>query len=69
MLIIEETDSSDLAAYISDDFELISYHLLTNDKNSWVTSLCASYFEKKIPQGELILKEKTLNELINLQQT
>lgn len=67
MTTFSKTNSSDLSAYISDDFELIASHLLTNDNNNWVTSLCATYFDKKIPQGQLKQVDKTLKELINAQ--
>lgn len=67
MATFSRTNSSDLSAYISEDFELISAHLLTNDNNKWVTSLCATYFDKKIPQGELKQVDRTLKELINAQ--
>ena len=67
MMTFSKTNSSDLSAYITEDFELISSHLLTHDKNNWVRSLCATYFDKKIPQGELKNIDKTLKELINTQ--
>lgn len=67
MMTFSKTNSSDLSAYITEDFELISSHLLTHDKNNWVTSLCATYFDKKIPQGQLKNMETTLKELINKQ--
>ena len=67
MMTFSKTNSSDLSAYITEDFELISSYLLTHDKNTWVTSLCATYFNKEIPEGELIKIDQTLKELINAQ--
>ncbi len=64
MMTFSKTNSSDLSAYISEDFELIASHLLANTNNTWVTSLCATYFEKKIPQGELISIKTSLKEFI-----
>lgn len=66
-MTFSKTYSSDLSAYISEDFELISSYLLTNVTNKWATSLCATYFDNKIPQGELKNIDKTLKELINTQ--
>lgn len=65
MRVFSKTDSSDLSAYISDDFELICFHLLDSDKNKWVTALCSVYFSGQIPQGQLVTLDKTLNELIS----
>ena len=64
MMTFSKTNSSDLSAYISEDFELIASHLLANTNNTWVTSLCATYFEKKIPQGELRSMKTSLKEFI-----
>ena len=68
MWTLKQTSSSDLSAYISDDFDLIASHLLGRDKNYWVTSLCATYFDNKIPEGQLEMTSKTLKELIDLKQ-
>jgi hypothetical protein len=65
MMVISKTNSSDLSAYITEDFELIASHLLTNVNNTWVASLCASYLNKNIPQGQLKKIDKTLKELID----
>ncbi len=62
-LIFSKTQSSDLAAYLIEDFELIAKHLNEED-NNWVTSLCATYFEHEIPHGELKTKKIKLIELI-----
>lgn len=63
MRVFSKSESSDLSAYISDDFELICFHLLGSDKNTWVTALCAEYFNNQIPQGELVSQTKTLKEM------
>ncbi|MBB5638089.1 hypothetical protein HDE68_004015 [Pedobacter cryoconitis] len=67
MRVFSKTNSSDLSAYISDDFELICFHLLGNYRNKWVTTLCAAYFTSQIPQGKLVASDKTLQELISNQ--
>ena len=63
-LIYSKTKSGDLSAYISEDFELIANYINLKE-NSWVTSLCESYFSEKIPKGILENSEKTLMELIS----
>lgn len=67
MLTYSKTNSSDLSAYISEDFELIASHLLSKDQNTWVTSLCATYFSHTIPTGELAITGQTLKGLIGEQ--
>lgn len=58
------TDSSDLPAYISDDFGLICSYHIHQIENSWVTNLLFTYLHHQIPQGELMKTEKTMKELI-----
>lgn len=65
MLTFSKTNSSDLSAYISEDFELIASHLVSKDQNTWVTSLCATYFSHTIPTGELAITNQTLKRLIS----
>jgi hypothetical protein len=67
MMTISKTNSSDLSAYITEDFELIASHLASNSKNTWVASLCATYLNKKIPQRKLKQIDVTLKELIDAQ--
>ena len=62
-LIFSKTQSSDLAAYLIEDFELIAKHL-NQEEDNWVTHLCATYFDHKVPQGKLKSKNITLIELI-----
>ncbi len=63
-LVFSKTESSDLAAYITEDFELISKYLYEED-NNWVSNLYGTYFDHKIPCGELKNKEIKLAEMIN----
>lgn len=49
MLVYQKTNSSDLSAYISDDFELIAFHLLDNTSNIWVSDLHRWYVKNEIP--------------------
>lgn len=58
------TGSSDLPAYISDDFGLICSYYIHQIENSWVTNLLFTYLHHQIPQGELMKTEKTMKELI-----
>ncbi|WP_114820373.1 hypothetical protein [Chryseobacterium sp. KLBC 52] len=58
------TGSSDLPAYISDDFGLICSYYIHQIENSWVTHLLFTYLHHQIPQGELMKTEKTMKELI-----
>ncbi|WP_347216565.1 hypothetical protein [Chryseobacterium sp.] len=62
--IFKATGSSELPAYISDDFGLISSYYIHNIENSWVTNLLFTYLNHQIPQGNLMDTEKTMNELI-----
>src|SRR5690554_2552060 len=65
MLTIRKTHSSDLSAYISDDFDLIWLHYLNKTQNNWIEKLIATYFEHEIPQGILKNTDKKLDDLIN----
>lgn len=56
--------SSDLPAYISDDFGLICSYHVHQIENRWVTNLLFTYLHHQIPQGELMKTEKTMKELI-----
>lgn len=65
MLTYQKTNSSDLSAYISDDFELICLHYLNKTENNWVNRLYATYLEREIPKGILKNNSLNLNDLIN----
>jgi len=43
MEIINITGSSDMASYLSDDFELFVFNLYGNFKNSWIEKLFENY--------------------------
>lgn len=58
------TGSSDLPAYISDDFGLISAYYIHHIENTWVTNLFFTYLNHQIPQGKLMKTDKMLEELI-----
>lgn len=58
------TGSSDLLAYISDDFGLICSYYIHQIENSWVTHLLFTYLHHQIPDGELLKTEKSIKELI-----
>jgi hypothetical protein len=62
--IFKATGSSELPAYISDDFGLISSYFIHDIENSWVTNLLFTYLNHQIPQGELMKTDKTMKELI-----
>ena len=59
ILTYQKTNSSDLSAYISDDFDLICLQYLSETDNEWVNKLYATYLNREIPQG--ILKNISLN--------
>ena len=63
--IFKATSSSELPAYISDDFGLISSYYIHNIENSWITNLLFTYLNHQIPQGDLLTTDKTLKELIS----
>ncbi|EFK33006.1 Uncharacterised protein [Chryseobacterium gleum] len=62
--VFKTTGSSDLPAYISDDFGLICSYSVHQIENNWVTNLLFTYLHHQIPQGELMKTDKTLEELI-----
>ncbi|MBU3107973.1 hypothetical protein [Clostridium gasigenes] len=47
------TESSDLAAYVSDDFGIIAEALVLNHNDEWLNTLGKKYLENKIPNGTL----------------
>lgn len=63
--IFKTTGPSELPAYISDDFGLISSYYIHDIENSWVTNLLFTYLNHQIPQGELVKTDKTMKELIS----
>ena len=57
-------NSSDLPAYISEDFELISSYYVHKIENQWVNNLFFTYLNHQIPHGELMKTDMTMKELI-----
>ncbi|CAM3028862.1 hypothetical protein DRF59_15685 [Chryseobacterium flavum] len=62
--VFKTTGSSDLPAYISDDFGLICSYSIHQIENDWVNNLLFTYLNHQIPQGELLRTKKTIKELI-----
>lgn len=62
--VFKTTGSSDLPAYISDDFGLICSYSIHQIENDWVNNLLFTYLNYQIPQGELLRTKKTIKELI-----
>ncbi|PKF74261.1 hypothetical protein [Chryseobacterium sp. PMSZPI] len=60
------TGSSELSAYISDDFGLICSYYIQAIENKWVTSLLFNYLHHQIPQGEPMNTDKTMRALISV---
>ena len=52
-MVIRKSGSSDLAAYVSDDFELICWDLLMKKDSSFVFSLINSYLSGNIPDNSM----------------
>ena len=65
ILTYQKTNSSDLSAYISDDFDLICLQYLSETYNEWVNKLYATYLNREIPQGILKNISLNMNDLIN----
>ncbi|MBC2582743.1 hypothetical protein [Clostridium sp. DJ247] len=59
-----ETQSSDLAGYISDDFGLIAEALVLNYNDDWLNALAKEYVEDRIPNGNLKLLKGELSQII-----
>ncbi|AZA77725.1 hypothetical protein EG347_09425 [Chryseobacterium sp. G0186] len=62
--IFRITNFTELPAYISDDFALISSYYMQNIENKWVANLLFTYLNHQIPQGELMQTDKTIEELL-----
>ena len=57
------TDNSELSAYISDDFELISRAIIVEADDPFINSLWSSYRSGIIPHGEIELIEGKINKI------
>lgn len=62
--IFELTQSSDIAAYLSDDIALLLEAIVCNYNNSWLNGLWKKYSEGEIPQGKIVLVDGRLDQLI-----
>jgi len=62
--IFEHSQSSDLAAYLSDDIALLLEAVLCDINNSWLNGLWKEYCAGKIPYGKILLVDGRLDRLI-----
>jgi hypothetical protein len=51
----DDSEFSDLAAYLSDDVALLSEAALCNYDNSWVNGMWNEYSKGRLPHGEIPL--------------
>lgn len=65
--ILEHSQSTDLAAYLSDDIALLLEAVLCNFNNSWLNGLWKEYCEGKIPYGKILLVDGRLDQLMRLE--
>ncbi|MGE7999355.1 hypothetical protein ACQKOF_11830 [Lysinibacillus sp. NPDC093190] len=63
-VIFEHSQSSDLAAYLSDDIALLLEAVLCNFNSSWLNGLWNEYCAGKIPYGKILLADGKLDQLI-----
>ena len=63
--VYKVTEVSDLASYVSDDFDLILRCLITRTQNSWVNALWLSYLYRDIPNGTLVESEGDLAAIVD----
>lgn len=52
-IILEKTQNSDLASYISDDFGLLCNAIDVKHNSGWLKALWCEYQNNKIPNGKL----------------
>ncbi|WP_086929576.1 hypothetical protein [Agarilytica rhodophyticola] len=50
---VKEAADSEIAAYVSDDFELIAKSVVINSTNLWVSALFSTYISGNFPYGDL----------------
>jgi hypothetical protein len=53
--VFKQSESSDLAAYLSDDVALLLEAALCNYDNSWLNGMWNEYSEGRIPHGKIPL--------------
>jgi hypothetical protein len=58
--VYDFTDSSELAGYISDDFEIISKALVTKFNDEWLNAMFNEYLKNKIPCNSLKMSSSNL---------
>ena len=56
------TESSDLAAYISDDFDLMCRAYIIELNDQWLAKVAHIYNEKRIPSGKMIVVAENYKE-------
>ena len=64
MRVYELTANSDLAAFASDDFEIIAGGSVLDLADPWLNALWASYADRRFPMGELRPIAGELRELV-----
>jgi hypothetical protein len=62
---MQATANSELAGYISDDFDLLCRGLIADAANRWLNGLGLAYCENRFPFGELKPLPGSLREIIN----
>lgn len=62
--VYQRTEVSDLASYVSDDFDLILKCLLLDAEHDWVNALWLSYKEGAIPSGALTKVSGSLKDFV-----
>nr|WP_294783863.1 hypothetical protein [uncultured Flavobacterium sp.] len=55
--VIKKSYSSDLAAYLSDDIELLSFSLILGFNSSFINLMVNSYYSGKIPDNSILAKK------------
>ena len=59
------SEDSELASYISDDFELICKAYIFNINNNWLNSIIYLYANNIIPCGNIDVIESNIKEVLN----
>ncbi len=67
--VYEHTQYSEICAYVSDDFEMISKALILSYNDSWLNALWNEYKSGVFPCGVLKKKTGTLSELIDCDES
>ncbi len=59
------SEDSEIASYISDDFELICKAYIFNINNNWLNSIIYLYANNIIPYGNIDVRESNIKEILN----